>query len=184
MLTIYSLTLWSQNVLIESFWSEMNFPKRIINSYRTSWNKLAKLYIRKLTLTSQTHYKQFNDVGTYELLPFSQKSLKISNWNFTCILQGYIGIRKYKYLNFDQVTHLDPKSHGWSQLCVCSRSVQLLELTCWICVCIPVCSTARVDMLDICMQPVFSTARVDMLDICMQPVCSTARVDMLDMCIC
>ena len=43
----------------------MNFPKRIINSFQTSWNKLAKLSIRKLTLTSQTLYIQFHDVGTY-----------------------------------------------------------------------------------------------------------------------
>ena len=116
MLTIYPLTLWSQNVLIENFWSEMNFSKRIINSFQTSWNKLAKLSIRKLTLTSQTLYIRFHDVGTYELLPISQKPLKISNRNFTCILQGYIGIRKYQYLNFDQIPHLDPKSHGWSHI--------------------------------------------------------------------
>ena len=44
MLTIYPLTLWYQNVLIENFWSEMNFPKRIINSFQTFWNKLAKSY--------------------------------------------------------------------------------------------------------------------------------------------
>ena len=31
------------------------------------------------------------------------------------------------------------------------QSVQLLELTCWICGCKPVCSTARKDMLDMCM---------------------------------
>ena len=49
---IYPLTLWSQNVLIEIFWSEMNFPKRITNSFQTSWNKLAKF----ITLTSQTLY--------------------------------------------------------------------------------------------------------------------------------
>ena len=70
----------------------------------------------KLMLTSQKLYIQFHGVGTYELLPISQKSLKISNWNFTCTLQGYIGIRKYQYLNFDQVPHLDPKSHGWSHM--------------------------------------------------------------------
>ena len=116
MLTIYPLTLWSQNVLIDNFWSEMNFPKRIINSFKTSWNKLARLSIRKLTLTSQTLYIQFHDVGIYELLPISQKPLKISNWNFTCILQRYIGIRTYQYLNFDQGPHLDPKSHGWSHI--------------------------------------------------------------------
>ena len=69
-----------------------------------------------IKLTSQTLYIQFYDVGTHELLPISQKPLKISNWNFTCILQGYIGIRKYQYLNFEQVPHLDPKSHGWSHL--------------------------------------------------------------------
>ena len=116
MLTIDPLTLWSQNVQIENFWSEMNFPKRIIYSFQTSWNKLAKLSIRKLTLTSQTLYIQFHDVGTYELLPISQKPLKLSNWNFTSMLQGYIGVRKYTYLNFDQVPHLDPKSHGWSHI--------------------------------------------------------------------
>ena len=115
-LTIYPLTLWYENVLIESFWSEINFPKIIINSFQTSWNKLAKLSIRKLTLTSQTLYIQFYDVGTYELLPISQKPLKISNWNFTCILQRHIGISKYRYLNFDQVPHLGPKSHGWSHI--------------------------------------------------------------------
>ena len=54
MLMIYPLTLWSQNVLIENFWSEMNFPKRIIDSFQTSWNELAKLSIGKLMLTSQT----------------------------------------------------------------------------------------------------------------------------------
>ena len=116
MLTIYPNTLWSQNVQIENFWSDMNFPKRIINSFQTSWNKLAKLSIRKLTLTSETLYIQFHDVGTYELLPISQKPLKISNWNFTCILQRHIGIRKYQYLNFNQVPHLGPKSHGWSHI--------------------------------------------------------------------
>ena len=116
MLTIYPLTLWSQNVLIENFWSEMNFPKRIINSFQIPDIKSPSSSIRKLTLTSQTLYIQFHDVGTYELLPFSEKPLKISNWNFTCILQGYIGIRKYQYLNFDQVPHLDPKSHGWSHM--------------------------------------------------------------------
>ena len=56
MLTINPLTLWSQNVLIENFWSEMNFPQRIINSFQTSWKNHAKLSIRKLTLTSQTLY--------------------------------------------------------------------------------------------------------------------------------
>ena len=119
MLTIYPLTLWYENVLIENFWSEINFPKIIINSFQTSWNKLAKLSIRKLTLTSQTLDIQFHDVGTYELLPISQKPLKKSNWNFTCILQRHIGISKYRYLNFDQVPHLDPKSHGWSHLWSC-----------------------------------------------------------------
>ena len=116
LLTIYLLMFWSQNVLIENFKREMKSSERIINSFQTFWNKLAKLSIRKLTLTSQTLYIQFHDVGTYELLPISQKSLKISNWNFTCILQRYIGIRKYQYLNFDQVPHLDPKSHGWSHI--------------------------------------------------------------------
>ena len=96
MLTIYPLTLWSQNVLTKNFWSKMNFSNRIINSFQTSWNKLAKLSIRKLTLTSQTLYIQFHDAGNYELLPISQKPLKISNWNFTCILQRHIGIRKYQ----------------------------------------------------------------------------------------
>ena len=106
MLMIYPLTLWYENVLNENVWSEINFPKIIINSFQTSWNKLAKLSIRKLTLTSQTLYIiQFYDVGTYELLPISQKPLKISNWNFTCIFQRHIGIRKYGYLNFDQVPH-------------------------------------------------------------------------------
>ena len=122
MLTIYPLTLRYKNVLIENFWSEMKFPKIIINSFKTSWNKLAKLSISKLTLTSQTLYIQFHDVGTYELLPFSQKPLEISNWNFTCILQRHIGIRKYRYLNFDQVPHLDPKSHGWSHIWIMTPS--------------------------------------------------------------
>ena len=27
-----------------------------------------------------------------------------------------LGIRKYQYLNFDQIPHLDPKSHGWSHI--------------------------------------------------------------------
>ena len=116
MLTIYPLTLWYENVLIDNFWSKMNFPIIISNSFQTSWIKLSKLSIRKLTLTSQTLYIQFYDIGTYELLAFSQKPLKISNWNFTCILQRHIGIRKYRYLNFDQVPHLDPKSHGWSHM--------------------------------------------------------------------
>ena len=30
--------------------------------------------------------------------------------------ETYIGIRKYQYLNFDQVPHLDPKSHGWPHI--------------------------------------------------------------------
>ena len=130
MLTIYPLTLWYEHVLIENFWSKINFPKIIINSFQTSWNKLAKLSIRKLTLTSYTLYIQFHDVGTYELLPISQKPLKISNWNFTCILQRHIGIRKYRYLNFDQVPHLDPKSHGWSQFTVFGLNIWTLRIFC------------------------------------------------------
>ena len=116
MLTIYRHTLWSQNVLIENFWSELNFPKRIINSFQTSWNKLSKLSSRRLSLTSETLYIQFHDEGTYELLSISKKPLKISNWNFTCIFQRHICIRKYQYRNFDHVPHLDPKTHGWSHI--------------------------------------------------------------------
>ena len=131
MLTIYPITLWSQNVPIGNFWSDMNFPKRIINSFQTSRNKLAKLSIRKLTLTSETLYIQFHDVGTYELLPISQKPPKISNWNFTCILQRHIGIKKYQYLNFDQVPHSGPKSHGWSHMfCMFDKSWWTLK-KCW-----------------------------------------------------
>ena len=128
MLTIYPLTLWPQNALIENFWSEMNFHKRIINSFQTSWNKLAKLSIRKLTLTSETLYIQFHDVGTYELLPISQIPLKISNWNFTFILQRHIGIRKYQYHNFDQVPHLDPKSHGRSHISIALKRAKILNI--------------------------------------------------------
>ena len=116
LLTIHPLTLGSQKVLIDNFCCKMHLSKRINDLSQTSRNKRAKLSIWKLTLTSQTRYIQFRDVGTYELLLISQKLLKILNWNFTCILQRHIGIRKYQYLNFDQVPHLDPKFHGWSHM--------------------------------------------------------------------
>ena len=117
----------------------MDFPKRMINSFQTSWNKLAKLSIRKLTLTSETLYIHFLDVGTYELLSISPKPLMISNWNFTCIHQRHIGIRKYQYLNFDQVPHLDPKSHGWWHIVnnikwinICEKSEELPSWYSWL----------------------------------------------------
>ena len=124
MLTIYPLTLWSQNVLTKNFWSKMNFSNRIINSFQTSWNKLAKLNVDVANTLYTIPWRR--DLWT--ILPISQKPHKISNWNFTCILQRHIGIRKYQNLNFDQVPHLDPKSHGWSQLS--SRYLLVLYVNC------------------------------------------------------
>ena len=119
-----------------SYWKVL-VSKSIINSFQTLWKNrqysVQKMSIIKFTSTSQIRNIRFHNVWTYELLPISQKPLKISIWNFKCILQAHIGIRKYQYHNFDQVPHLDPKSHGGSHIVKWTDCLSQCLLKCIVC---------------------------------------------------
>ena len=93
--TYFNYTLGTAHFYISKFTSQ---------EFRSEFPALPiRVYVDVATLCIK-----FHDVGINELLSVSQKHIQI--------LQRHIGIRKYHYLNFDQVPHLDPKSHGWPHI--------------------------------------------------------------------